>query len=197
MIRARHLVLLPLAAWLVLAPAAQARTFTVNWNEAYSFYGSGFLTFHVTRIAVTPANWQIKMTLNNKSPYTLDIRTPALETAAYIDPNFKGWAGCGVTNLGGGQGFGLTKYEYKPAPNGGRGNSGYLTLPWTHATPNFPSKLKPNATWHGIYSGAGPVPRKTELRLCFGLFTITDAPSTDKSQIGTYFSLMTRHTFQL
>jgi len=48
MIRTRHLILLPLAALLVLVPAAQAKTFTVNWNEAYSFHGSGFLTFHVT-----------------------------------------------------------------------------------------------------------------------------------------------------
>jgi hypothetical protein len=197
MIRNRYLVLLPLAALLLLVPAAQAKTLTVNWNEAYSFPGSGFLTFHVSKIVVTPTNWHATMTMANKSPYTLDVSTPPLGTAAYIDPNFKGWGGCGVTNLGRGQGFGLTKYEYKPAKNGVRGIAGYLTLPWTHATPGFPSKLKPNTTWHGTYAGAGPVPKKTELRLCFGLFTITDAPSADKSQLGTYFSLMTRHTFQL
>jgi hypothetical protein len=194
--RTRHLILLPLAALLLVVPAAQAKTLTVNWNEVYSFSDSGFLTFHVTKIAVTPTNWQVTMTVTNKSPYTLDVSTPALDTVPYIDPNFKGWGGCGSVNQGR-QGFGLTKYAYKPAPNGRRGLGGYLTLPWKNAMPDFPSKLKPNEKWQGSYSGSGPLRKKTELRLCFGLFTVTDAPGADKSQIGTYFSWMTRHTFQL
>lgn len=196
MIKTRRLVLLPLTALLLLVPSAQAKTLTVNWNEAYSFPNSGSLTFHVTKIAVTPTSWRVTMTMKNKSPNTLEISRPPLDTVPYLDPKFKGWGGCGAVNLGK-QAFGLTKYTYKPGPNGGRGLGGYLTLPWTHATPGFPSKLKPNASWRGTYSGAGPVPRKTELRLCFGLFTMTDAPSADKSEIGTYFSLMTRHTFKL
>jgi hypothetical protein len=189
-------VLAAAAVVLVVGPGAEAKTLTVNWNEAYSFPDSGFLSFHVTKIAVTPTNWQVTMTMANKSPYTLGISTPPLGTVKYIDPNFKGWGGCGAVNIAQ-QGFGLTKYEYKPAPNGGRGLGGYLTLPWKHATPSFPSRLKPNAKWHGAYSGSGPVPRNTELRLCFGLFTLSDAPNADKSKIGTSFSWMTRHTFQL
>lgn len=187
-------VLAALAVALVLAaPSAQAKTLTVNWTEAYSFPGSGFLTFHVTKIMVTPSNWQVTMTVANKSPYTLDLSRPPLATEQSIDPSFRGWGGCGVVNLGR-QGFGLTKYV---PPGRGHGTGGYLTLPWTHAQPGFPSKLKPNDKWHGTYSGSGPVLRKTELRLCFGLFTIADAPNADKSNVGTYFSWMTRHTFQL
>jgi hypothetical protein len=182
-----------LAAALVLAvPTAQAKTLTVNWNEAYSFPGAGFLTFHVTKIVVTRTSWQVTMTVANKSPYTLDVSRPPLDTLPSIDPTFKGWGGCGAVNLGR-QAFGLTKY----VPPGKGHTGGYLTLPWTHAQPGFPSKLEPNDNWHGTYSGSGPVLRKTELRLCFGLFTITDAPSADKSDVGTYFSWMTRHTFQL
>jgi hypothetical protein len=194
--RRRVAVLAAAAVVLVVGPAAEAKTVAVNWNEAYSFSGSGFLAFHVRKIAVTQSNWQVTMTVANKSPYTVEISRPPLGSVTYIDPKFKGWGGCGGVNLGR-QAFGLTKYEYKPAPNGGRGIGGYLTLPWTHATPGFPSKLKPNEKWHGTYSGSGPIPRKTELRLCFGLFTITDAPDANKSDIGTYFSWMTRHTLQL
>jgi hypothetical protein len=200
----RKTSLLTLAAALLLVavsvPAAQAKTLKVNWNERYSFAGSGFLTFHVTRIVVTPNTWQVAMSVANNSSYTLDLSRPPIQLDSkylhYLDPTFKGWGGCGETNLGK-QGFGLAKYAYKPAPDGGRGYGGFLTLPWTHAKPSFPSKLKPNDTWTGTYSGAGRVPRTTELRLCFGLFTISSAPDQNKSEIGTYFSWMTRHKFQL
>jgi hypothetical protein len=104
----RRLAVLAAAAVVLVVGAAEAKTLTVNWNEAYSFSGSGFLAFHVTKIAVTPSNWQVTMTVANKSSYTVEISRPPLRTVTYIDPKFKGWGGCGGVNLGR-QAFGLTK----------------------------------------------------------------------------------------
>lgn len=177
-----RLLMIAVAAGLWIAPAGEAKTVKVNWQEYKGLVG-GKLQFHVTKIVVTPRSWSVSMTVTNASPYTIAITKPPTIPAG----PFKGLWDYRVA------GFGLAAY----APPSRVSTGGWRIGMSDHATPSIPSSLGPRASWKGVFSGKTKVPQKTELRLTFGLFTITDAPDESKRSVGTQFSWLTDHRFRL
>jgi hypothetical protein len=179
-VRAAALFLIALG--LIAAPSAQAKTLKVDWRE-YSGLVGGQVNFRITKIVVTPTSWSVTATVTNNSPYTLDVTNPPLLSSG----PFQGmWSTRSA-------GFGLVVYT----PPKGTSTGGYGVRPSNHASPSLPRKLSPKATWRGTFSGTTKVPKGNELRLSFGWFIISDAPSERKSYIGTQFGLVTHHLFRL
>lgn len=183
MIWAMRLAALLAIISVVVVPAAQAKTLKPNWRE-YKGLGTGQVDFRVTKIVVTATSWSVTATVANHSPYTLNVSRPqTFDSPIYRDV----WTGRD-------SGFGIAFYV-PPAHAGETG--GYDVRPNQHAQPSLPTKLAANATWTGTFTGKTRLPKRNDLRISFGWFTISAAPTDRSSDIGQSFNWITDHTFRV
>jgi hypothetical protein len=182
MISGMRLALLLTVVSLLAVPAAQAKTLKVNWRE-YKGLPTGQVDFHVTKIVTTSAGWSVTATVANRSPYTLAVSRPPTNASR---PYPGTWTGRN-------SGFGIAFFV--PATQAGE-VGGYDVRPNQHAQPALPTKLAPNATWTGTFSGNAKLPKRSDLRVAFGYFTISAAPADSKAEVGQGFNWITDHTFR-
>ena len=71
-------VLVALAA-LVVAPAAGAKTFNVDWREQ-KVTGGRPVSFRITRIVIAPTSWSLRLSVKNGTRAALKVTTPPLFT---------------------------------------------------------------------------------------------------------------------
>jgi hypothetical protein len=178
----RRALLVALVAAAVFVPAAESKTLKVNWQE-YKGLSGGQVDFHVTKIVVTGTRWSMTTTVANHSSYTLGISQPP----TFTNGSIRGlW-----TSRNSGFGLAVFSAPTKPGEYGG-----YFVRPYQHAKPALPSKLGPGITWAGTISGTTRVPKRNDLRLSFGWFTILDAPADRTAFVGEQFNWITDHTFR-
>jgi hypothetical protein len=145
------------------APAAQNwRTFQLNWRESNAGTGRPLITFTVAWLKVDGDRWQIRGSFTNRSKVTLKIE-----------------AGIVAYGPGASWGFGI----YAPRVVGAVATKAF-------ARPAMPTRLRPGASWSGIYGGTGvrTLPRHEQLSLTFGHFV-------DQRNAG--FSWVSQHSIVL
>ena len=71
----RRALLVALVA-LVVAPAADAQTFNVDWREQ-KVTGGRPVSFRITRIVITPTSWSLRLSIRNGTRAALKVTTPA------------------------------------------------------------------------------------------------------------------------
>jgi hypothetical protein len=182
MIPIMRLALLLTVLSLIVVPAAEAKTLKVNWRE-YKGLPTGQFNFRVTKIITTATSWSVTATVANHSPYTLDVSRPKTTDS---QPYPGTWTGRD-------SGFGIA-FHVPPTNPGEIG--GYDVRPNQHSLPALPSKLAPNATWTGTCTGKAKLPKRSELRVAFGFFTISAAPADRGTDVGQAFNWITDHTFR-
>jgi len=64
---------------LVVAPAAGAKTFNVDWREQKTT-GGRVVAFRITRVVITPTSWSVKLSIRNGTRGALKVTTPAAMT---------------------------------------------------------------------------------------------------------------------
>jgi hypothetical protein len=64
---------------LMVAPAANAKTFNVDWREQKVTAGRAVF-FRVTRIVITPTSWSLTLSIRNGTRAALRVTTPPLFT---------------------------------------------------------------------------------------------------------------------
>lgn len=74
----RRALLVALVA-LVVAPAAGAKTFKVDWREQKVTAGR-VVSFRVARIVITPTSWSVTLSIRNGTRAALRVTTPPLFT---------------------------------------------------------------------------------------------------------------------
>jgi hypothetical protein len=182
MIQPMRLAALVAVVALLAVPAAKAKTLKVNWRE-YKGLPTGRVDFHVTRIVVTATSWSVTATVANHSPYALDVSRPkTFDSKPY-----------GGTWTGRDSGFGVAFFV---PPSGAGETGGYLVRPNQHAQPGLPAKLGSNAIWTGTFTGRAKLPKRNDLRVSFGWFTISSAPTDRSGDVGQGFNWITDHTFR-
>ena len=136
----------------------------VRWNEA-KYVRGGEVDFRIRRITVGTA-WAVQATVINKTSYAFRIDQRLYSFAVAI---------------------------WTPSPDIDH-QSGHFTLVAAQRfVPHLPAVLRPGATWKGVFTGVGgkALPRRTPLRLCFGMFL----PVATTDVRGFYW--ITDHTFRL
>lgn len=157
---------------LVLAPAASAKTITLNWVEQRSSdYYATPMTFKVKDVVLTAKAWAVHASFTNRSKVGLKIG-PSLGDS-YAAWNFGlGWPFCVQGTLG--------------------PECGQKTLTYTYAKPKIPSLLRPRQTWSGVFGGPGRPVRGKLISVIFGTFFPPGAPHFAKE-----FDWVTSHAFKL
>jgi len=159
------------AVALAVAPAASARTLTLNWVEKISpAYGYPAMTFTVKTFTVNGASWSVKGSVANRSRGDVKIR---LRGTPYGGPYAE-----------------YTFGVFIPSPCTKPGNvecsdHSYATK-WS---PRVPSVLHPGQRWSGTFSGTKKLPRGKLLSIMFGYFA-SSVPKKD-------FAYVTQHEFKL
>jgi hypothetical protein len=123
----------------------------------------------------------VTATVTNNSGYTIDVSRPKAFDSRGL------WTDKSA-------GFGVAVFV-PPRPNT-TDVGGYLVHPARTARPALPTRLAAHATWTGTFSASDRLPRKSDMRVSFGLFTVAAAPAADAAFVGQAFDWVTDHSFR-
>lgn len=179
--RVRRLLGLTLLAVALAAPSsAFAKTLHVNWREQKILATGGAITFHVTKIVVTPTSWAATVEIANGSPSPLDVYPQGLPPIP--NPIRPFWR----------DGFALLQDAVVVAPQDHTRHHELWQLLPTSSKPALPRVLAADARWSGTFGGTGKLKQRVQYRLGFGIFVSRD-PDTG----GASILWVTDHTFTL
>jgi hypothetical protein len=166
-----------LALALAVAPAADAKTRTVDWHEQVKIPG-GVLRFHITRIATTTRTWSVTISIENASAAAVSL-DPAGNIPVGPSPNAV-WRG----------GVALLEYHRVYTAN----VAGIIGEWWQHpaSTRGLPRSLAAHRTWRGAIGGTAKLRPKQAYHLGLGAFTSADATGGGKPLVW-----ITDHSFTL
>jgi hypothetical protein len=139
-----------LAAGLVLAAPASARTIRLGWTEKTPapYYGFIAMTFKVRSVTVTPSGWSVQAEMINRSGKRITFR----RATSFFPPRV---------------GFGLRAPRPRVV-----GRRDFVELRATTFTPSLPESLEPGRRWSGRFSGRGRLPRRKPITVTFGVFLV-------------------------
>jgi hypothetical protein len=177
------------------AAAPARRVLKLGWHESKALptdgvHAKGELDFTVSRVTVTPSRWTVAATIRNRSDY-------AIQTVLHdiSNPPFPPALCCGTVSW-----MGIDGYELPKQPGYGRVRVFHLH-PATRYSPAIGGVLKPHSTWSGTFSDASPLPRRTDLRVSFGVFRIAGLtwgpPVIGAGFSNEWFNWMTDHSIRL
>ena len=150
--RVRHVALAGcfLAAALVLAAPASARTIRLGWTEKTPapYYGFIAMTFNVRSVTVTPSGWSVQAEMINRSGKRITFR----RGQSYFPRRV---------------GFGLRVPVKRQV-----GRPSYVEKSATTFSPRLPDALAPGQRWSGRFSGRGSLPRGKPIAVTFGVFLV-------------------------
>lgn len=138
------------AAGLMLAAPASARTIRLGWTEKTPapYYGYIAMTFNVRSVTVTPSGWSVRAEMINRSGKRITFR----RGTSYFPRRV---------------GFGLRVPVKREV-----GRPSYVERSATTFSPQLPQSLAPGQRWSGRFSGRGSLPRGKPIAVTFGVFLV-------------------------
>jgi hypothetical protein len=149
--------------------AAEPQRRDLAWRESYPGPGGERIVFAVERFEVTPAGWNARVAVTNRTSVTFDARTRNPAEARY------GLMLFATGDLG----------ELEQANERG-------SLPpvrrATEIEPLPPPSLAPGATWRATLSARGTLPAGAHVRLVFGVLRARGEPPDGMERLLTWIT---------